>query len=140
MAVVSIKPEDREVSKEWFRVVGGAHCRSVSTTLSFLPRSPPPRRRPNSYFSLTEPLPAGLLCVCVAGWHTNCRGLEDMLICRESQSVPPVWIAVEKLWRWLDASRVEEPYDEEQPVIQRRAWWEEMVAKLVEESGVLSLV
>ncbi len=58
----------------------------------------------------------------------------------ELQSVPPVWTAIQKLWEWLDNDMVEEPYDEDQPIGQRRAWWEEMVAKLVEESGVLSLV
>ncbi|KAK0703672.1 fungal-specific transcription factor domain-containing protein [Lasiosphaeria miniovina] len=58
--------------------------------------------------------------------------------CRSS--VPPVWTAIQKLWHWLDKEVKEQPYDEEQLVGDRQAWWEDMVDELVKESGVLSLV
>ncbi|KAG7288721.1 hypothetical protein NEMBOFW57_005077 [Staphylotrichum longicolle] len=97
MAIASVRPEERKVSRDWFEVVlSGAQCRSERQETQFL--------------------------------------------IRIVQSVPPVWVAIKKLWEWLDNELVEEPYDEDQPIGQRRAWWEEMVAKLVEESGVLSLV
>ncbi|KAL1835889.1 hypothetical protein VTJ49DRAFT_5910 [Mycothermus thermophilus] len=84
MAVVSVTPEQRQVSRDWFEVVlSGAQCRS---------------------------------------------------------SVPPVWKAIQGLWEWLDNELEEEPYDEDLPIGERQAWWEDMVAKLVEQSGVLSLV
>ncbi|KFY34675.1 hypothetical protein V494_06556 [Pseudogymnoascus sp. VKM F-4513 (FW-928)] len=57
--------------------------------------------------------------------------------CRSS--VPPVWPVVKSLWKWLDVSIVNETYDEEVPIGQRRAWWEEMVEYLIEKEGWLSL-
>ncbi|KAK5659444.1 hypothetical protein OQA88_645 [Cercophora sp. LCS_1] len=58
--------------------------------------------------------------------------------CRSS--VPPVWEAIKTLWKWLDNDLKEDLYDEDQPIGERRAWWEEMVDELLLESGVLSLV
>lgn len=57
-----------------------------------------------------------------------------------SQSVPPVWSSVQKLWKWMDNELLEASYLETQSVIERAPWWEDMVNQLVEESGVLSLV
>jgi hypothetical protein len=57
-----------------------------------------------------------------------------------TQSVPPVWQAIQGLWAWLDNDLSEQPYDEDQPIGDRRAWWEDMVKELVKRSGVLSLV
>ncbi|KAK4449072.1 fungal-specific transcription factor domain-containing protein [Podospora aff. communis PSN243] len=58
--------------------------------------------------------------------------------CRSS--VPPVWTAVQQLWTWLDSELNEPPYDEDQPIGDRRMWWEDMVHQLVKENGILSLV
>lgn len=40
----------------------------------------------------------------------------------------------------MDNDLKEEPYDEDQPIGDRRAWWEEMVDELVRVNGILSLV
>jgi hypothetical protein len=40
----------------------------------------------------------------------------------------------------MDEEWVEEPYQEDRPIGERAAWWEDMVEKLVSESGILSLV
>jgi hypothetical protein len=51
-----------------------------------------------------------------------------------------VWTAIKNLWTWLDNDLKEQVYDEDQPIGDRRPWWEDMVDKLVRENGVLSLV
>ncbi|KAK4185040.1 fungal-specific transcription factor domain-containing protein [Podospora australis] len=58
--------------------------------------------------------------------------------CRSS--VPPVWDAIKELWGWWDNEVIEPAYDEDQLMGHRDPWWETMVEKLVEHSGVLSLV
>ncbi|KAK4141811.1 uncharacterized protein C8A04DRAFT_30656 [Dichotomopilus funicola] len=57
-----------------------------------------------------------------------------------TDSVPPVWTAVQNLWTWLDNELKEEDYDEDLAIGDRRAWWEDMVNEFVEKNGVLSLV
>ncbi|EDN10496.1 predicted protein [Histoplasma mississippiense (nom. inval.)] len=54
--------------------------------------------------------------------------------CRSS--VPPVWEAVQVLWEWMDAELVDEDnFDNAVPIGERRAWWEDMVAYLLDKVG-----
>lgn len=56
------------------------------------------------------------------------------------QSVPPVWEAVQVLWEWMDAELVDEDnFDNAVPIGERRAWWEDMVAYLLDKVGWVSL-
>jgi hypothetical protein len=57
------------------------------------------------------------------------------------QSVPPVWNALQSIWKWMDEELVEDPADagDDRPIGERQAWWEKMVERLVEMEGVLSL-
>ncbi|EGC41084.1 conserved hypothetical protein [Histoplasma capsulatum var. duboisii H88] len=56
--------------------------------------------------------------------------------CRSS--VPPVWEAVQVLWEWMDAELVDEDnFDNAVPIGERRAWWEDMVAYLLDKVGWL---
>jgi hypothetical protein len=44
------------------------------------------------------------------------------------------------MWEWMDVELSEEEnFDEAVPVGSRRAWWEEMVAHLIEKVGWVSL-
>lgn len=43
------------------------------------------------------------------------------------------------MWRWFDEILFELPVDDEVPVGQRYAWWEDMVAYLIETEGFVSL-
>lgn len=56
------------------------------------------------------------------------------------QSVPPVWASIQKCWDWMDNELQEQAFDEDQPIKERQPWWEEMVDRVVKDSGVLSLV
>ncbi|PGH08398.1 hypothetical protein GX51_01224 [Blastomyces parvus] len=58
--------------------------------------------------------------------------------CRSS--VPPVWEAVQALWKWMDTELVdEENFDDTIPIGERRAWWEDMVTHLLDKVGWVSL-
>lgn len=62
-----------------------------------------------------------------------------MLLSTISCRVPPVWTALQKLWLWMDTDLVDEHYDDAKLIGQRKAWWEDIVEKLIETSGWIML-
>lgn len=56
-----------------------------------------------------------------------------------AQSVPPVWTALQDLWVWMDQELDEDRADFDGPIADRKAWWEQMVGRLMTTCGPLSL-
>ncbi|KAJ9622203.1 hypothetical protein H2204_011635 [Knufia peltigerae] len=54
---------------------------------------------------------------------------------------PPVWRVTEALWRWLDEAGIEDDPTETDNITlsQRKPWWEDMVAWIMDTQGRLSL-
>jgi hypothetical protein len=62
-----------------------------------------------------------------------------LVVDHDGQSVPPVWKALQGMWQWIDMELVDDPDDDDIPIWQKQPWWENMVAKLTEEYGLLNL-
>ncbi|KAK5453478.1 hypothetical protein LTS15_006663 [Exophiala xenobiotica] len=54
-------------------------------------------------------------------------------------SVPPVWKAVQRMWEWFDNEYIEAEFDEDSPIGERHAWWEDAVEHLIETDGEIPL-
>lgn len=88
--------------------------------------------------SLFGPLIAG--CVAVTDRDRGIvRGYFKLVVEGPRGNVPPVWRAMQDLWLWLDEEFVEDAVDDNLPLFQRRAWWESMVARVMDGEGRLSL-
>ena len=55
-------------------------------------------------------------------------------------NVPPCWRMVQDLWEWMDNDLLESNINDELPLAQRPAWWEEVVTRIREKEGRLSLI